>query len=125
MSSVLIKEFAWYLISLVLTPAYDIMFSRYFPLFAVDADHNLSETCTDISVNELMKDCSHEKTVIKLQLLQIVSGSNDGCNQEQSRFTYYSRIKKNKAFPLTVECFCFVSYCHVLAKLFTSLKVEA
>ena len=38
-----------------------------------------------------------KKTVIELQLLRIVSGSNDGGHRGQSNFTYYNSLRRAKS----------------------------
>ena len=73
-----------------------------FSFSAFNNEHNIPDTYTDITIDELMSNNPRQKkTVIKLQLLRIVSGSNDGGNRGQSNFTYYSRLRRDKSSNAT------------------------
>ena len=46
-------------------------------------------------------DCAQIKTFINLQLLQIVSGANDGGNRGSSNYTYFSKHRRDKSTSAT------------------------
>ena len=68
-----------------------------FSFSSCNAEYNIPDAHSDISIDELMSNYPRsKKAVIKLQLLRIESGSNDGGNRGQSNFTFYSRIRRDK-----------------------------
>ena len=63
-------------------------------LCSLNSDHNIPTSIID----ELMGDNPGQKsTAIWLQLLRIVSGSNDRGNIGQSNFTFYNRSRQDKS----------------------------
>ena len=69
-----------------------------FSLSSLNPDHNISTKYNTITIDELMGDNPRQKrTFIRLQLLRIVSGLNDGGNRGQSNFTFYNRSRQDKS----------------------------
>ena len=69
-----------------------------FSLFSLNLDHNIPTRYDTITIDQLMGDNPLQKrTVIRLQLLRIVSGSNDRRKWDQSNSTFYNRSKRDKS----------------------------